>query len=224
MKRISMKKYISFGLFAAVALVVASCSKDPQSPGYEYMPDMYRSVGPESYQPNVNFKNGANAQTPVEGTVAYQFDRSKIYNVLPYPYTNTPEGLASSASLKNPIPFSEAVLKEGEVLYTNMCSHCHGPKGLGDGKIGQKQASLAPPAYNIEPHKSMTEGEIFHTITWGKGMMGPHQYQISKLDRWKIVYYVQSLQKQPSASAPAAAASDSAKADKKAVEPAKAKS
>lgn len=210
MKRILMKKYIPFGLFAAAAIVVASCSKDPQSPGYEYMPDMYRSVGPESYQPNVNFANGANAQTPVDGTVPYQSDRSKILNVLPYPYANTPEGYAASASLVNPVPFSEAVLGEGKVLFANMCSHCHGATGMGDGKIGQKQPALIPPAYNSDQLKNLPAGQIFHSITWGKGMMGPHQYQISKIDRWKLVYYVQSLQKTPAAGAAAAPTDSSA--------------
>lgn len=196
MKRINMKKYISFGVFVAGALVVASCSKDPQSPGYEYMPDMYRSVGSESYQPSKFFANGANAQTPVDGSMPYQFDRSKILNVLPYPYPNTPEGYeAAGLALKNPIPFSEAVMKDGETLFANYCSHCHGAKGMGDGKIGQKQPALIPPAYSSDELKNLPEGKIFHSITWGKGMMGPHQYQLTKIERWKLVHYVQSLQK-----------------------------
>lgn len=209
MKRNNMKKYISFGLFVGAAFIVSSCSKDPQSPGYEYMPDMYRSVGYEAYQPNANFANGTNAQVPVDGSVPYQTDRSKILNVLPYPYANTPEGYAAAAGLKNPIPFSDAVLKEGEVLFTNMCSHCHGAKGMGDGKIPQKQPALTPPAYNSDQLKNLPEGQIFHSITWGKGMMGPHQYQISKIDRWKLVHYVQSLQKTPSATATAEVKTDS---------------
>jgi len=215
MKRIHMKKYISFGLFAAAAFLVASCSKDPQSPGYEYMPNMYRSVGSESYAPSTVFANGANAQTPVDGSIPYQFDRSKILNVMPYPYTAEQYELA--ATLKNPIPFSEKVLGEGKVLFTNMCSHCHGAAGMGDGKIGTINPGLKPQPYNEEPLKSLPEGKIFHTITWGKGMMGPHQYQISKLDRWKIVHYVQSLQKTPGAATAAAtpAATDSTTTAKK---------
>lgn len=219
MKRIPMKKYITFGLFAAAAIVVASCSKDPQSPGYEYMPDMYRSVGSESYQPSKVFANGANAQTPVEGTVPYQFDRSKILNVLPYTLTNDEAGYAASVSLVNPIPFSEAVLEEGKTLYMNNCSHCHGKTGLGDGPIGQKQPALMPPAYNADL-KDRPAGQIFHVITYGRNMMGPHASIVSKIDRWKIVHYVQSLQKTPAAGA---AASDSTAAKKPAADTAKAK-
>lgn len=213
MKRISMKKYISFGAFVGIALVVASCSKDPQSPGYEYMPDMYRSVGSESYQASSVFANGANAQTPVDGSIPYQFDRSKIYNVLPYNGTNDQAGYDAAVSLVNPIPFSDAVLKEGETLYINNCSHCHGKTGMGDGQIGKKNPGLIPPAYNSADLKSKPAGQIFHVITYGKGMMGPHKYIIPKLDRWKIVHYVQSLQKTESA-ATAAAPADTAKAAK----------
>lgn len=203
MKRIHMKKYISFGALAAAALVVVSCSKDPQSPGYEYMPDMYRSVGSESYQPSTVFANGANAQTPVDGTIPYQTDRSKMYNVMPYPYTADQYDMA--ATLQNPIPYSDQTLAEGKTLFNNMCAHCHGATGQGDGKIGTINPGLKPTPYNQEPLKTLPAGKIFHTITWGKGMMGPHQYIISKLDRWKIVHYVQSLQKLESA-APAAEA------------------
>lgn len=205
MKRISMKKYISFGVFAAAALVVASCSKDPQSPGYEYMPDMYYSVGAEGYAPNSNFADGTNAQRPVDGSVAYQFDRSKILNVLPYQYADNEGGYEASAANKNPIPFSEAVLAEGQQLYQNNCAHCHGQKGLGDGPIGKKNPGLIPVAYNADPLNKLPEGKIFHVITYGKGMMGAHRYIISKIDRWKIVHYVQSLQKEGAAVAAAPA-------------------
>lgn len=213
MKRINMKKYISFGLFAAAAIVVSSCSKDPQSPGYEFMPDMYRSVGYEAYGPNKNFSNGANAQQPVNGTIAFQENRENILNVVPYPYPDTPEGYEASATLKNPLPLTEKNLAEGKELFKNFCSHCHGEAGMGDGKAGKKQAILIPPAYNSDQLKTLPEGKIFHSITWGKNAMGAHQYQISKVDRWKLVHYVQTLQQTPAAgaAAPAAAADSTAK-------------
>lgn len=199
------KNYIQIArkgaLLIGAAVVVASCSKkDPQSPGFEYMPDMYRSVGYDAYQANPNFANGTTAQNMVDGTMPYQADRSKIYNVLPYPFPNTNEGYeAAGLTLKNPLPYSEANLKQGEELFQTFCQHCHGAKGMGDGVVGTKNPGLIPPAYNSPQLVSLPEGKIFHSITWGKGMMGAHQYQISKLDRWKLVQYVQSLQKTPAA-------------------------
>jgi hypothetical protein len=41
----------------------------------------------------------------------------------------------------------------------------------------------------------MTEGHIFHVITYGKNLMWPHGSQISPEDRWKIAKYVKALQK-----------------------------
>jgi mono/diheme cytochrome c family protein len=87
-------------------------------------------------------------------------------------------------------------LADGKKLYNNFCSQCHGANGAGDGKIGQINVVLMPPAYNSDQLKDLPEGKIFHSITYGKGMMGAHQYQLTKLERWKLVHYVQSLQKQ----------------------------
>ncbi|MCS6981517.1 MAG: cytochrome c [Flavobacteriales bacterium] len=187
---------ITFGA-VSLALLAGSCTKSPQSPGYEYMPDMYRSVGYEAYQPNPNFADGTTAQPPVEGTMPYQSDRSRLLDFMPYPLPNTPEGYAAAAALKNPVPFSEEALKEGEALFQTFCSHCHGTKGLGDGVVGTKNPALIPPAYNSPQLKDLPEGQIFHSITYGKGMMGAHRYQLTKTQRWKLVHYVQSLQKQP---------------------------
>jgi len=43
--------------------------------------------------------------------------------------------------------------------------------------------------------KDLTTGKIFHTITYGVNMMGPHASQLNKVERWKITHYVQTLQK-----------------------------
>ena len=39
------------------------------------------------------------------------------------------------------------------------------------------------------------DGEIFHTITYGKATMYPYGSQISIEDRWAIVAYVRALQR-----------------------------
>ena len=40
-------------------------------------------------------------------------------------------------------------------------------------------------------------GHIFHAITYGLNAMGPHASQLTEEERWKIVLYVQELQKRP---------------------------
>lgn len=79
-----------------------------------------------------------------------------------------------------------------------MCTHCHGEKGEGDGKVitvGEYPAT--PPAYNTlkEADGSFkTLGSIFHTITYGKNAMGSHASQLDKDQRWKVAMYVRTLQ------------------------------
>jgi hypothetical protein len=38
-------------------------------------------------------------------------------------------------------------------------------------------------------------GHLFHAITYGLNAMGPHASQLTEDERWKIVLYVQELQK-----------------------------
>lgn len=202
-------------LFVSAAFIVSACSKkNPQSPGFEFMPDMYHSVGYDAYQSNPNFSDGTTAREPVDGTVPFQTDAEKIYNVLPYEYPNTNEGYAASVNGKSPLPRTEQNVKEGEKLFKIYCAHCHGENGKGDGKVGGKNPALIPPPYNTGVLATMPEGQLFFSITYGKGMMGPHKNLLSKLNRWKIVQYVQTLQ--VADAKPAEASSDSLNAGNRA--------
>lgn len=195
---------IKFAFSTALAgLILAgftSCGKkDENSPGTEFMPDMYRSPSLEYYQVHtVDGDTLYNAMKPVKGSVARGF--------VPYGYANTPEGYeAAGLNLHNPLSSSNREMweKEGEVLYGKFCVHCHGATGTGDGKVGGKLPG-PPPAYN-GALKNLPEGKIFHSITYGKNSMGAHASQLTQEERWKLVYYVQKLQ------GPKEVASDSTK-------------
>ena len=178
------------GAFIALVFVgLTSCGKrDENSPGVEYMPDMYRSPSLEYYQTHVlDGDTSDNAMLPVKGTIARGY--------MPYAYPNTTEGYeAAGLNLKNPLCSSdqEKWEKDGEVLFSKFCIHCHGATGQGDGKVAGKLPG-PPPAYN-GTLKNLPEGKIFHTITYGKGTMGSHASQLTAEERWKLVYYVQKLQ------------------------------
>ena len=165
-----------------------SCGKkDANSPGVEFMPDMYRSPSLEYYSVHtVDGDTINNAKKPVVGTVARGY--------LPYAYPNTPEGY-EQAGLNLHNPFSsqkESFEKDGEILYGKFCIHCHGAAGAGDGKVAGKLPG-PPPAYNGSL-KNLPEGKIFHSITYGKNSMGSHASQLTQEERWKLVFYVQKLQ------------------------------
>lgn len=181
-------------LTAVVATVVTSCG-DKRSPGWQFAPNMYEAKAFNPDQPNKNFKNGQTAQLPPANTTPVGFDKVDDF-------PNTPEGYqAASTGLKNPLPVNVATLEEGKSLYVNMCSHCHGYEGQGDGSIIKLQKFPAPPSYSKGTSsrggamKDLTDGKIFHTITYGVNLMGPHKYQLTPEERWKIVMYVHELQK-----------------------------
>lgn len=122
---------------------------------------------------------------------------------LPYRLPNDSTGLRLADKLRNPLDSSVAVLAAGKALYEMYCDHCHGTKGAGDGKVAsgvtidgkEKSAYAGVPNYKSDALKNISEGHIFHVITYGKGLMWPHGSQIRPEDRWKIVKYVKTLQK-----------------------------
>ena len=122
---------------------------------------------------------------------------------LPYSLPNDSTGLRLSNRLTNPFEQSEGIIAQGKVLYDTYCDHCHGAKGLGDGKVAQgvtvdgveKKAYAGVANLTGDALKNISEGHIFHVITYGKGLMMPHGSQINPEERWKISSYVKSLQK-----------------------------
>ena len=205
-----MRKFLRYILPVAAVVAVASCNDDPKLPGYEYMPDMYRSPDYETNSANPNFKDSMTEQQPVAGTIARGDDIYSSLDRMPYPYENTPEGYeAAGASLHNPLENTPENMTEGKRLYENYCTHCHGASGMGDGLVTQHNGPK-PPAYSSDALKDLPEGKMFHTTQYGKNMMGSHASQLTASQRWKIIMYVQTLQK------PAvAAATDSTKSENK---------
>lgn len=119
--------------------------------------------------------------------------KRNAYGFLPYRLPNDTIGLRKSNNLVSPFETTEEVVLQGKALYEYYCQHCHGAKAGGDGKVSEKYAGVA----NLQgdAYKNITEGHIFHVITYGKGLMGAHGSQVSQEDRWRIAKYVKDLQK-----------------------------
>ncbi|MBD3639166.1 MAG: cytochrome c [Crocinitomicaceae bacterium] len=213
-----VKNIKKLGIVALMAGAMLSCKGDEQSPGMEYMPDMYRSPAVEGYwdYAEIQGKYSEDAYNklfekysfaPPAGTIPYAGPHAGKED-MPYEH-GAPIGADKTHGLygvrqdsagilnakwdKNPIAFSDEALKDGQVLYERFCSHCHGMEGAGDGAIPGTGKFPAPGAFS-GPLKDKTGGEIFYTITYGKGAMGSHASQLNKEERWKVVYYVQKLQ------------------------------
>ena len=189
-------RILSLTFFTAASVAFISSCGDNKSPGWEYARNMYDPIAYNPDQANENFANKQTAQLPPEGTTPVGFDR------VVEEYPNTLEGYnAASTGLKNPVPVTATSLAEGRALYRNMCSHCHGATGNGDGSIIKLDKFPPPPSYSTGNSSrggamsALTDGKIFHTITYGVNLMGPHRTQLSPTERWKIVMYVHELQK-----------------------------
>ena len=175
-------------------MLIISCGNDGR--GYEYMPNMYRSPSLETYGKNSVFSDSLNARKPVEGTIARGYLKDFNYTA------SLDDYLQAGNEVVNPYENSDNNLAEGEVLYAMFCKHCHGANGAGGGSITHPLYS-AVPHYNdnIQKRRSgatmseLTTGHIFHAITHGLNAMGPHSSQLTEEERWKIVLYVQKLQK-----------------------------
>ncbi len=192
-------------ILVLVAVLTTGCKNDHNSPGYEYMPDMYRSPAIEAYvdygMDPFHFgdslvlaqRNTPSARMPVVGTIPFSEDPDKVHYNFPYPYDNTDEGYEASDALKSPLVETEAVMARGQLLYDRFCEHCHGATGAGDGLVVEVGNHPPPGAYD-GALKDLSEGKMFHSITYGKGVMGPHAGLLSKEDRWKVIAYVKTLQ------------------------------
>jgi mono/diheme cytochrome c family protein len=86
-------KFKVFAQITVVAFFAVACSKDPDSAGLEYMPDMYRSPAIEPYvdygeireQEKIELKMQLSALTPPSFTIPYLgTDSTIVHTMLPY--------------------------------------------------------------------------------------------------------------------------------------------
>lgn len=152
----------------------------------------------EYFNSNLFNPNRMNMRTPPPNTV-----KRNPQGWLPYRLPNDTTGLRLANRLQSPLENTPEVVAQGKALYEMYCDHCHGAKGEGEGKVAQgvtvdgqqKSAYAGVPNYKADALKNITEGHIFHVITYGKNLMWPHGSQIEPIDRWKIARYVKELQK-----------------------------
>lgn len=194
----------------ATAVIATSCVSRGNNPGWEYAPDMYYSKGYEPYnQGDSNKVNpyGMSMREPVVGSVAYG---KSDYQ---YPLPNSGEGYEAAATqITAPADLTDADGR-GKYLYNIYCSPCHGMEGNNDGEVFKKVSTLKPAwkGYTDEYIKTLPEGKIYHTLTYGKNNMGSHAYVLKPVDRWRVVKYVKHLSSLGVASSMEVVAKDSAK-------------
>ncbi len=208
-------KYISAALISGVVLFSGCDNK--RDPGSTYMPDMMVSRGYETYaeRDSAKFtmdlsKMGGNMifynNMPPQGTI-------KRGDLFPYTLQNDSNGYKLSAAVKNPfdtVSSTNAELDEAGRLYNINCGICHGAKGAADGPMATAGHIGGVANLTADVNKKLSDGTMFHVITYGKGIMGSYASQLSKQQRWMVIKYIRTLQGGGASDSTATAGKDSA--------------
>ncbi|MFN3454208.1 MAG: c-type cytochrome [Pseudobdellovibrio sp.] len=184
-----MKKILNVTLLLVVSVgsfsVLSGCT-DKSKPNVELIQDMMENPAIKSQEYDEASPNHAGMRVPPEGTQPQGFE--------PYKYATDIEGAAKNV---NPIAgqFTEENLKTGIKYYTIHCAICHGAQGEGGEKLSVAETmALKPPAVTSDKIKGWTDGQIYHVITMGQGVMGPYASHIPAKYRWQVVNYIRHLQ------------------------------
>ena len=180
-----MKTSLKYIVVLVMLVGLVSCKKDTR-PNYQYMPNMYESIGYETYQESDAFANGVEAQLPAEGTIPRG-------DFMPYEVENSNEGYEfAKANLTSPLDSAQVDYDNGKVLYDIYCGICHGTKGDGQGKLVKREKILGVPSYD-DAGRAITTGSIYHVIYYGRNTMGSYANQLNESERWQVVAYVEKL-------------------------------
>jgi mono/diheme cytochrome c family protein len=184
-----------------VALAVWSCSSEPRrDTGRVYMPDMAYSRAVETYSDLDTLQHqGINYNAvPVAGTI-------KRGEMFPFALAKDKAGdttnYAASKQVADPLTrLSETQLVEAERLYLVNCGICHGKALDGMGPLKKRPDGSEGP-YPAQPanlmgglYLKMPAGQMYYSVTYGKGQMGSYASQLSTTQRWMVVQYVKNKQ------------------------------
>ena len=177
-----MKSLYKIVAVVGLSFMATSCF-DKAKPNYQFFPNMYEAVSYETYSEHNVFKGGVEAQIPAKGSIKRGF--------VPYEIPNTPEGYAlAKATLKSPLDSLSINQDKAKELYTVYCAICPGDAGDGKGNLVVKEKFLGVPSYK---DREITDGSIFHVVTYGLNSMGSHANQLSQEERWQVADYVLKL-------------------------------
>jgi mono/diheme cytochrome c family protein len=129
-----------------------------------------------------------------------------VNGAVPYHYADTDADRVRAASeiRLNPFPITNAGLATGKELYTIYCGICHGAKGDGLGYLVREDDPAkgivagvypaAPANFLKAEFMDTTAGFFYHSIMYGKNMMGAYADKLSYEERWQVIHYIRSLQ------------------------------
>ena len=191
-------------LLLAIAVVAMSGFRGHHfaQPPFELFQDMNYQDKVKDQVPSNFFPDGNSARAPIPGTVAEEMPAKNDYwatgkwdethwgDGIPL-HPATASGMALQVDAEN--------MARGRERYNISCSACHGASGDGKG-ITSKYGLNGAANYHDARLVQASDGDIFSTITNGKGQMIGLGYNISIDDRWRIIMYIRALQRSQNAS------------------------
>jgi len=188
-----------FGMAVLAVVLIAGGRGDlSRNRPIQIFPDMKRQLKLRPQTANGFFASGLSSQLPQPGTIAQEkpllVAGREFYSFEDVPVnTGRVTGATNFVEL-NPFPVTAPLLARGQQRFTIYCSPCHGQTGEGTG-ITKKIGAMAIVA-NLHDKRivQLPDGEIFNTVSHGKGVMQGYAPQISVEDRWAIISYVRALQ------------------------------
>ncbi len=185
-----MKYFLGFLILAvaSVCLIAGRQGDKSLKPPIEIIPDMDRQPKLRPQAGNDFFADGKSSQLKVDGTVA----RGSHYADNEVNTGRIPGSTNFVAFI--PVPVTKELMARGHQRYDINCAPCHGKVGDGKG-ITTKYNMVAVANFHDLRLVSMTDGEIFNTITHGKNLMGSYGANVEIEDRWAIIAYIRALQR-----------------------------
>ncbi len=163
-----------------------------------YMPGMDRQPKLRPQKPFDFMPNGLSSQLSPAGTVARSAAIQTADGAV-YRYEDSPVNTGKTTGTTNfietnPLPVTSVLLARGHERFDIYCAPCHGK--LGDGNGITKKLGVMPAVANLHDARiiQMTDGEIFNTVTHGKGLMGAYGPIVPTEDRWALIAYLRALQ------------------------------
>jgi mono/diheme cytochrome c family protein len=100
----------------------------------------------------------------------------------------------SANDMRNPFKGDPSATAQGKKMFRGMCVLCHGMKGDGKGGGG---VSLNPKPANFLALSvsDQTDGALFWKLTEGKPPMASYKDLLSEDQRWKLISYIRTLEK-----------------------------
>jgi mono/diheme cytochrome c family protein len=200
----SLRSRFVLGVLALVSVVVLSaCARGCTSsrPPIHLNPSMDNQPKVRPQTASTFFYNGGAMREPVPGTIA-------IGDLKEDAAFFTGKQADGQFVATSPVTVDDTVVARGRERYHIYCQPCHDARGDGKGILFQR-GNVPTASFHQEKILKYADGQIFDVITNGQGLMSGYRWPIPPADRWAIVAYVRTLQRERAARAtPAAAGND----------------